>query len=202
MFNVCHLKNAIVKKFMMNECLTDLLQTNKSIDPWTGQPRIQVAESSPATIADSPFIGIDVINTRPLSPDTITHYYRSEVMIIVDSHNSVRTTQIMDAIQHILTVAPEDYDKPYHTYCCDLSDNCVRTRSVRMVERPRVNAAQGSNAYDAETNNWKEMMYVDIVWAPMSCDCEECDETAFNPCPVILPHSPKHPLCQCENLQE
>ena len=118
-------------------------------------------------------------------------------MIVVDTHDSLRTTQIMDAIQHILTVAPEDYDKPWHTYCCDLSDNCITTRKVRMASRPRVNSAQGSNSYDAEKNAWKEMMFVEVIWSPLGCNCEECDEEVFQPCPIQFPHSPLHPLCSC-----
>lgn len=194
---------------MMNECLSDLLACDlggvgggSNIDPWTQQPRIQVAETSPATIGESPFIGIEILNTKPLVPDSITHWYESDILISVGSYGSVRSTQIMDAIQSILTIAPADYEKPFHTFCCDLSDECITTKKVRFTERPRI-GRQGSNTYDAEKNMWEEIMFLEIIWSPKPCDCDaECDETAYNPCPIILPHSPSHPLCQCTKEQE
>lgn len=202
MLNTCHLKHAITQKLCDHECLNFILQDHGEIDPWTAQPRIQVAETSPNTIGESEFVGVELLNTKPLVPDSITHWYMSDVLISVDSKESLRSTQIMDAIQCIFTIAPPDYDKPAHTYCCDLSNECITTRKVRFVERPRV-GRQGSNTYDAVTNNWQELMFLEIIWSPIGCDCEkECDETLYNPCPIILPHSPNHPNCRCNFLEE
>jgi len=205
MFNSCHLKNALVKKFMMDECLTNLLTikadgtSQTGVDPWTLQPRVQVAETSPATISESPFVGIDILNVKPLVFDSITHWYESDVMIAVNSHDSLRTTQIADVIQHILTVAPEDFDKPAHSYCCDLSDECIRTRKVRFTDRPKMGKA-GVNKYDSETNDWYETLYLEVIWSPRPCDYDsECDETIFSPCPIVTQHLPEHPLCRCPN---
>lgn len=182
----------------MHECLIEALQTEKEIDPWTAQQRIQVAETSPNTPAESEFVGIEILNTRPLVPDSNTFWYESDVMISVDTHDSLRTTQIMDVIMSIFTIPPADFDKPAHAFCCDLSNECVRTRKVRFVERPKM-SRQGSNVYDAETNNWQEIMYIEVIWSPRGCDCEtECDQTMYTPCPIALPHSPSHPRCECD----
>lgn len=180
---------------MMNECLTSLLQVNGSIDPWTAQPRIQVAETSPETIGESPYIGVEILNTSPLVRDSMTNWFRSDVMISVDTHQSLRSTQIMDNIQCIFIYPDENFQKPAHTYCCDISDGCIKGHFTQDWTRPRV-GRQGSNTYSAMHNMWEELMILEAIWSPCPCD-PDCEQEVINFCPIILPHSPNHPACQC-----
>lgn len=195
--NVCNLKAALVERILQDECLMELVQVQGNIDYKTGRPRIQVAETTPETMGENPYIGVEIADTAPLVADSITHYYKTTVMIFANANSSLRTTRIMDQLMCLFTNCPEDYDKPCHAWCLDLSNACITTKSVKFVRRFRF-GRQGQNTYKSETNVWEEGMMVDIVWTPCPCAdaVGECNDD-FIICPIILPHSTSHPACQC-----
>ena len=118
--NVCNLQAALVQRLMQEDCLNYLLNdcsTELAIDYATGLPSINIAEASPETVSTLPYIGVEILNTRPLVKDSITQYYYSEIMIYAASNKSINARRLMDELMCLFTICPEDFEKPCHSWC-------------------------------------------------------------------------------------
>jgi len=167
--NVCNLLEALVDAMSSEPCITDLT-CHGDIDPKTGRPRIAIFESRPNVVAETPSVGIEILNLGPLAADCPLGCYKTDVLIYAMAEDSCTSAKLADAIQSFFHSPPFGVSR--QRWCRDISNDCITSKSVRLMDRLR-QGREGINNTDHETEVWYSRIIIEVLWCECNCEGED-----------------------------
>jgi len=169
----------------LKEAIQNLLEAEfasvlpNGINILTGEAEINISEVYSETAANVPCIVFDIVSTDPLTKDDpTTGCFKSTILIYVITHHSVGTTYITDKVSLYFT-QPEPITN--RNWFRDISTDCLINKYTKYIRRFSTNP---KNNY--KTDTYGEVVEIEAIWCPCSCDGFICDDELEDECPIDL----------------
>lgn len=178
MSNTVYLSRALKNKLDQDVYLQNALGS-LTTDIATGDAKITIAESSPETASQVPFVGFSIGMVRPVSFGSIVGVYRAKIVIRVTTKNSLKTRYIADRIQTITAQRPEGAS---NSWFFDISDECINCRNSTFLERLDLKPRRYNDKEDVFTS----VLELELIYASCPCSGEMCDMDIPEECETTI----------------
>lgn len=144
----------------------------------TGRQKNQTyfGEWRPEVPARTPFVGIEIFDTRQQIPGAPTvRLFRSLVVFHCYSTDQLKTAILADGVQRLFTQAPFGENPDIWFY--DFSSDKIRVLNSQFLVR-------NSGMYDHDRDQYEEMIQIQCIWTDVLCGRES---TPIKHCPCPPP---------------
>lgn len=178
MSNTVYLSRAIKNKLDSDTYLQNALGS-LTVDIGTGQTRVTIAESSPETASQVPFVGFSIGMVQSVTRGSIQGVYRAKVIIRVTTKNSLKTRYITDRLQTIMAQKPQGAT---NSWFFDISDDCLSCRNSTFLDRFDLKPKRFNDKEDTFTS----ILEMEFIYASCPCSGEQCDMDMPQECETTI----------------
>ena len=171
MSSLVNFKDALQIKLIEDNDLLEALG-DAVVDIRTGQKNITIAEVSPNTADQVPFLGYSVPKTKPITKDDTSGCFVSTVIFHIVTTTSEKTTYIADRVQLLITQRPLGETQKWFF---DVTNECIFSKYSKFVGRYPLSPRRFNN----ETDVFTELIETEFIW----CYCPCAEVTCNNPIP-------------------
>ena len=145
-----HLTAALVKALQADTGLVLLTKHTTT--------NIRIGKDMPPVAERTPYVGVKVVTSPPLIPDTVTQLQNARIQFKAVSKEDLTATKVADRLEALFHAASKASNLGYW----DASDGTVRFRSFRYVNR------QGPE-YDVELKVFTVTVEASCIWLDQAC---------------------------------
>ncbi len=178
MANTVYLSKALKEKLDQDTYLQEALGS-LSLDIATGEAKITIAETSPETASQIPFVGFTIGSTRPISRGSIEGVDLSKVVFQIVTKNSLRTRYIADRLKTIMGQKPQGAT---NSWFFDISNDCLVCRNSTFIDSYDIKPKR----YNDTENIFASVVEMEFIYSTCLCSGEECDMTITQECETII----------------
>jgi len=159
-----NLYRAIVNKLRVDTGVGSLVVLTGHSSSSASQYRI--ARDKKPTKSETPFLGVSIYQSVPLSDDGPSHIQRARVYFYCYSTEELVAIQLADRVEHLLHARDEQADLPLgegtNLGHYNFSDDRIRNQQTRYKSRDLPD-------FDDDTDVWQVLVEADLIWNDSPC---------------------------------
>lgn len=152
----------------LNKAITDKFRADSG-DPsylveLTGHSatNLRIGRNQPVSKGESPFLGISIFTTTPVSADGPSHVMLSRVHFRAYSAVELTAMKIADRLDDLLHARAEQVAGRTNVEFYDFSDSNISNRQTRWKNRD-------VSDFDDDTDVWMVLVEAELIWLDTPC---------------------------------